>query len=167
MNNYITQVNAASRYFLILLCTTGLLSGCAGSGPIGTPHFDPTYSSTLEKEEQLLFSTLTELVVGTYMEAEIKSYPSYRGVLLLTSKRMLFAQWNEKQKRYEPLIWTAYSDIAQVKWFNNILLQYIAIIATDGSKFTYMLDRKDVDPAYAVLRGQIQKGHQVPHIDVH
>ena len=166
-NNSIIPVNAASLYLLILLCTAGLLSGCKSFGSIGTPHFDPTYSRTLEKEERLLFSTQAELVVGTYMETEIESYPSYRGVLLLTSERMLFTQWNEKQQRYEPLIWTAYSHITQVKKHNNILLQYIAYTAADDSKFTYMLDKNNVDPAYTVLQEQIQKNHPAPIPGVH
>ena len=71
----------------------------------------------------------------------------------------MFALWNEKQQRYEPSIWTDYPHIAQVKMHNNILLQYIAIVATDGSKFTYMLGKKSVDSAYAVLIEQIQKNH--------
>jgi hypothetical protein len=147
---------------LMLLCAPVLLSGCKNYGPIGTPNFDPTYSRTLEENEQLLFSAQTELVDGTYMEGEEKSYPSYDGVLLLTNKRMLFALWNENQQRYEPSIWTGYPYIAQVKMHNNILLQYIAIVATDGSKFTYMLAKKSVDSAYAILMEQIQKNHKVP-----
>ena len=147
---------------LILLCAAISLSGCKSYGPIGTPDFDPTYSRTLEKNEQLLFSAPAELVNGTYMEGEEESYPSYRGMLLLTNERMLFVLWNEKQQRYEPLIWTGYTYIAQVKMHNNILLQYIAIVATDGSKITYMLDKTSVDPAYAILMEQIQNSHKTP-----
>lgn len=147
---------------MLLLCVAILLTGCKSYGPVGTPNFDPTYSLTLEKNEQLLFSGWTELVNGTYMEGEEESHPSYLGVILLTNERMLFVQWNEKQQRYEPLIWTGYPYIAEVKMHNNILLQYIAMVATDGSKFTYMLDKKSVDSAYAILIEQIQKSHKVP-----
>ena len=147
---------------LILLCAAVLLSGCKSYGPIGTPNFDPTYSRTLEKNEQLLFSAPTELMMGTYMEGEEELFPLNRGVLLLTNERMLFAAWNEKQQRYEPSIWTGYPYIAQVKMHNNLLLQYIAIVAADGSKFTYMLGMKSVDPAYAILIEQIQNSHKTP-----
>ena len=150
---------------LILLCVAAMLSGCKSYGPIGAPNFDPTYSLTLEKNEQLLFSSWTELVDGTYMEGEEKSYPSYEGVLLLTNERMLFARWNEKQQRYEPSIWTGYPYIAQVKMHNNILMQYIAIVATDGSKFTYMLGEKSVDPAYAILMDHIQESHKAQIVE--
>lgn len=147
---------------LMLLWATVLLSGCKSYGPIGTLDFDPTYSRTLEKNEQLLFSAQTELVDGTYMEGEEKSYPSYDGVLLLTNERMLFALWNGKQQRYKPLLWTGYSNIAQIKMHNNILMQYIAIVATDGSKFTFMLGTKSVDSANTILMEHIQKNHKVP-----
>ena len=147
---------------LVLLFATMLLSGCKSHGPIGTPDFDPTYSLTLEQDERLLFSAQTELVDGTYMEGEEESHPSYSGVMLLTDERLLFARWNGKQQRYEPSLWTDYPSIAQVKMHNNILLQYIAIIATDGSKFTYMLGKKSVDPAYAVLMERMQMVHKVP-----
>ena len=50
---------------LILLCVAAMLSGCKSYGPIGAPNFDPTYSLTLEKNEQLLFSSWTELADGT------------------------------------------------------------------------------------------------------
>jgi hypothetical protein len=96
------------------------------------------------------------------MEEEHELFQSYRGVLLLTSERMLFAQWNEQQRRYKPVVWTGYPDIAKVKKHNNILLQYIAIIATDGSKFTYMLGTNNVDAAYGILMEQIQKVHKAP-----
>ncbi len=95
------------------------------------------------------------------MEGEEVSYPSYPGELLLTNEPMMFAQWNEKQQRYEPFLWTDYPYIAQVKMHNNILLQYIAIAATDGSKFTYMLGKQSVDPAYAILMEHIQN-HKAP-----
>jgi hypothetical protein len=147
---------------LLLLCATVLLSGCKNYGPIGTHEFDPTYSLTLEKNEQLLFSAWTELVDGTFMEGEEESHPSSEGVLLLTKERILFAIWNDKQQRYEPSLWADYTDIAQIKMHNNILLQYIAIVATDGSKFTFMLGTKSVDPAYAILMEHIQDGHKVP-----
>ena len=147
---------------LILLCATISLSGCKGYGPVGAHNFDPRYSRTLEKNEELLFSTPAVLVNGTYMEGEEELYPSYDGVLLLTSDRMLFAIWDEHQQRYDPLIWTSYSSIAQVKMHNNILLQYIAIVATDGSKFTYMLGKSVVDQAYAILMESIAKNHIVP-----
>ena len=55
---------------LILICVALLLSGCKSYGPIGAPDFDPTYKRTLEKNEQLLFSSWTVLVDGTYMEGE-------------------------------------------------------------------------------------------------
>jgi hypothetical protein len=96
------------------------------------------------------------------MEGEEEPHLSFDGVLLLTNERMLFVQWNEQQQRYEPSVWTGYPYIAQVKMHNNILLQYIAIIATDGSKFTYMLGKKSVDSAYAILMENIQKNHKVP-----
>jgi hypothetical protein len=146
----------------MLLCTSILLSGCMSYGPIGAPGFDPAYSRTLEKNEQLLFSSRTELVKGTYMQEEEELFPSYDGVLLLTNERMLFAIWNEQQQRYEPVVWTGYPYIAQVKKHNNVLLQYIAIIATDGSKFTYMLGESSVDPAYGILMEHIQKTHKAP-----
>ncbi len=158
---------AASRivalpWLVLLLGAALLLSGCKSYGPIGTPDFDPAYSRTLEKSEQLLFSAKTELENGTFMEGEEASIPSFDGVLLLTNERMLFALWNEQQQRYEPSLWTGYPYIAQVKMHNNILMQYIAIIATDGSKFTYMLDKQNVDQAYAILMEQIQKNHAAP-----
>jgi hypothetical protein len=161
--NYSVALHTTGLPWLgLLLCFVVLLSGCKSYGPIGTPGFDPAYSRTLEKNEQLLFSVQAEFVTGTYMEGEEESYPLYDGVLLLTSERMLFAQWNEQQQRYEPSIWTGYPYIAEVKMHNNILLQYIAIVATDGSKFTYMLGRKSVDSAYAILMENIQKSHKVP-----
>ena len=157
--NYFAVLRNAVLPWLVMLL---LLSGCRNYGPIDTPGFDPTYSRTLEKNEQLLFSAPARLVFGTYMEAEEESYPSYNGVILLTSERILFARWNKNQQRYEPSIWTGYPYIARVKKHNNILLQYIAIVATDGSKFTYMLGRKSVDPAYAILMEHVQTHHKVP-----
>lgn len=147
---------------LILLGAVVFLSGCKSYGPIGTPNFDPSYSRTLEKNEQLLYAARTELMIGTYMEGEEELFPLHPGMLLLTSERMMFAPWNEKQQRYEPTIWTDYPHIAQVKMHNNILLQYIAIIATDGNKFTYMLNPKSADAAYAVLMEKIGKSHPLP-----
>jgi hypothetical protein len=147
---------------LMLLCAAVLLSGCKSYGPIGTSNFDPNYGQTLEKNEQLLFSAPTELVDGTFMEGEQEARTSYLGVLLLTNERMLFARRNENQQRYEPSIWTGYSYIAQVKMHNNILLQYIAIAVTDGSKYTYLLGKQSIDPANAILMENIEKTHQVP-----
>jgi len=149
----------------ILLSTLMSLSGCKNYGPIGTADFDPSFSRTLEKNEKLLFSTNTNLVDGTYMEGEEEAYPFFSGVLLLTEERMLFAKWNGKQQRYEPSFWTGYAHIAQVKMHNNILLQYIAIIAKDGKKFTYMLNRESVDRAYAVLLERIGDNHEIPVTD--
>lgn len=143
---------------LLLLCATMLLSGCKSCksyGPIGTSNFDSTYSRTLETNEQLLFSSWAELVDGTFMEGELEAYPSYEGVLLLTDKRVLFAVWNKKQQRYEPALWTDYPNIAQLKMHNNIMLQYIAIVAEDGSKFSFMLGKQSVDSAYAILMEHI------------
>jgi hypothetical protein len=140
---------------MLVLCVAILLSGCSSYGPIGTPDFDPAYSRTLDKNEQLLFSSPTELVDGTFMEGEMAGYPSYEGVLLLTDKRVLFAAWNKKQQRYEPALWTGYANIAQLKMHNNILMQYIAIVAMDGSKFSFMLGKQSVDPAYAILMEHI------------
>lgn len=147
---------------LLILCAALLLHGCKSYGPIGTPNFDSTFSRTLEKNEQLLFSAQTDLVAGTYMEREEKLLPMRSGMLLLTDRRMMFTSWNESQQRYEPEIWTGYSSIARVKMHNNILLKYIAIIATDGSKFTYMLNSKTVEQANTVLMEQIQKRHKTP-----
>jgi hypothetical protein len=147
-----TGCSAMPRLRLLLLfCAAILLTGCKSYGPIGAPDFDPTYSRTLENDEQLLFSSWAELVDGTFMEGEMAQYPSYEGVLLLTDKRVLFAEWNAKQQRYVPALWTGYSGIAQLKMHNNILMQYIAIVAEDGSKFSFMLGRQSVDSAYAVL----------------
>jgi hypothetical protein len=129
---------------------------------MGAPNFDPAYSRTLEKSEQLQFSARTELVEGTYMEAEEVSYPSYEGVILLTNERVLFATWNEKQQRYEPSIWMGYDDIVLTKMHDNNLMQYIAIIANDGSKFTFMLNQNSVEPANAILLEHIQKFHKTP-----
>lgn len=156
--------NAASPWLgLVMLLSAALpLSGCISYGPIGATDFDPTFSRTLENNEQLLYSAKTELVNGTYMEGEEEIYPSYKGMLLLTTERMLFVIWDGNQQRYEPAIWTAYPYVAQVKMHNNILMQYIAIVATDGSKFTYMLDQSSVDTAYAILMENIQKGHKAP-----
>jgi hypothetical protein len=163
--SYSTVLRAASTLrlsLLMLLCTSILLSGCKAYGPIGTPDFDPGYTRTLQKNERLLFSSRAELLKGTYMEEEHELFQSYRGVLLLTNERMLFARWSEPQRRYEPVVWTAYPDIAKVKKHNNILLQYIAIIATNGSKFTCMLGTNTVDEAYGILMEQIQKIHNAP-----
>jgi hypothetical protein len=162
INYSAAQRNVTLLWLGLLLCAAVLLSGCKSYGPIGAPNFDPAYRHTLEKNEQLLFSAKTELENGTFMEAEETSIPSYDGVLLLTNERMLFAIWNEQQQRYEPSLWTGYPDIAKVKMHNTILMQYIAIIATDGSKFTYMLDKHNVDQAYAILMEHIQKNHLVP-----
>jgi len=153
-NNYpAASRNAAMSglSLILLLCAAMLLSGCKSYGPIGAPDFDPTYSRTLEKNEQLLFSSWTELVDGTFMEGELEAYPSYEGVLLLTDKRMLFAVWNKKQQRYEPALWTGYPNIVHLKMHNNNLLQYIAVVADDGSKFSFMLGKQSVDPAYAIV----------------
>lgn len=147
---------------LLILYAILLLQGCKSYGPIGTPDFDPTFSRTLEKNEQLLYSAQTNLVAGTFMEAEEKLYPVKSGMLLLTDKRMMFTFWNEKQRRYEPDIWMSYPAIGRVKMHNNILLKYIAIITTDGSKFTYMLNSKTVEQAHSVLLEQIQKIHKTP-----
>ncbi|MDH4283704.1 MAG: hypothetical protein OEV35_00140 [Gallionellaceae bacterium] len=145
---------------LLMLCAALILGGCKSYGPIGTQNFDPTFSRTLEKNEQLLFSAQTDLVAGTFMEREEKLLPMKSGMLLLTSRRMMFAFWNESQKRYEPEIWTDYPAIARVKMHNNVLLKYVAIITTDGSKFTYMLNSKTVEQANSVLTEQIQKAHK-------
>jgi hypothetical protein len=159
-----TSRNAALPWLglLLLLCAAVLLSGCKSYGPIGAPNFDPTYSQTLEKNEQLLFSAPTELVEGTFMEGEQEAHPSYIGVLLLTNERMLFALWNEKQQRYEPLIWTGYSYIAQVKMHNNILMQYIAVSIADGSKYTYLLGKHNVEFANTILMENIGKNQKAP-----
>lgn len=162
INYSVTVRTTALPWLGLLLCSALLLSGCKSYGPIGTPDFDPSYNRTLEKNEQLLFSVQTELVSDTFMEGEEEPHLSFDGVLLLTSERMLFVQWNQQQQRYEPSIWTSYPYIAQVKMHNNILLQYIAIVATDGSKFTYMLGKQSVDSAYAILMENIQKNHKVP-----
>ena len=146
---------ASPRIGLVLLCAALMLAACKSYGPIGTPDFDPTYGRTLEKNEQLLFSSWAELVDGTFMEGEMAAHPSYEGVLLLTDKRVLFAVWNDKQQRYRPALWTDYSGIAQLKMHNNNLLQYIAIVAADGSKFSFMLGKQTVDAAYAVLMEHI------------
>ena len=155
-------MNILQRSGWLLLIGVALLSGCRSYGPVGTADFDPTYSRTLEQDEQLLFASSGVLMAGTYMEGEEELYQEYSGMLLLTSERMMFALWNNKQQRYVPSIWTAYSDIARVKKHNNILLQYIAIVATDGSKFTYMLGSKSVEKAHAVLMERIGKNHKVP-----
>lgn len=147
---------------LILICVALLLSGCKSYGPIGAPDFDPTYKRTLEKDEQLLFSSWTELVDGTYMEGEQEARKSYDGVMLLTNDRIMFGQWNVKQQRYEPAVWTGYANIAQTKMHNNILMQYIAIVTTDGTKFTFMLDTKSVEAANAILLERINKTHENP-----
>lgn len=147
---------------LLILSAALLLHGCKSYGPIGAPDFDPTFSRTLEKNEKLLFSAQTDLVAGTYMEKEEKLLPMKGGMLLLTDRRMMFASWNGNQKRYEPEIWTDYPFISRVKMHNNVLLKYIAIIATDGSKFTYMLNSKTIEQANSILMEQIQKGHQNP-----
>jgi hypothetical protein len=156
------NISAATGYsnmprlgLLLLFCAAILLSGCKSYGPIGSPNFDPTYSRTLEKNEQLLFSSWAELIDGTFMEGELEAYPSYEGVLLLTDKRVLFAVWNKRQQRYEPALWSGYPDIAQLKMHNNNLLQYIAIVSEDGSKFSFMLGKQSVDSAYAVLMAHI------------
>lgn len=145
---------------LILIGVT--LSGCKSYGPLGAPDFDPTYKRTLEKNEQLLFSSWTELVDGTYMEGEQEARTSYEGVMLLTNDRIMFGQWNVKRQRYEPAVWTGYADIAKTKMHNNILLQYIAIATTDGTKFTFMLDPKSVEAANAILLEKINKAHHNP-----
>jgi hypothetical protein len=148
----VTRCSAMPRLSLLLLfCAAILLAGCKSYGPIGASNFDPTYSRTLENNEQLQFSSWAELVDGTFMEGEMALYPTYEGVLLLTDKRVLFAIWNTKQQRYEPVLWTGYSGIAQLKMHNNNLMQYIAIVAEDGSKFSFMLGKHNVDSAYAVL----------------
>jgi len=146
----------------MLLCASVPLSGCKSYGPVGSPDFDPTYSRTLEKNEQLMFAAQTELIDGTYMEGEEEAFPSYNGMMLLTSQRILFVRWNGIQLRYEPLIWAGYADIAQVKMHNNILLQYISYVATDGHKYTYMLGKNNVDQAYAILMACIQARHKIP-----
>ena len=147
---------------LILICVALLLSGCKSYGPIGAPDFDPTYKRTLEKNERLLFSSWTELVDGTYMEGEQEDRKSYEGVMLLTNDRIMFAQWNVKQQRYDPAVWTGYANIAQTKMHNNILMQYIAIATTDGTKFTFMLDPKSVESANAILLDKINQAHDNP-----
>ena len=141
-----------------LLILIGLtLSGCKSYGPLGAPDFDPTFKRTLEKNEQLLFSSWTDLVDGTYMEGEQEDRKSYEGVMLLTNERILFGQWNVKQQRYVPAIWTDYANIAQTKMHNNILMQYIAIVTTDGTKFTFMLDTKSVEAGNAILLEKINQ----------
>ena len=147
---------------LIVVCAALLLSGCKSYGPIGAPDFDPTYKRTLEKNEQLLFSSWTELVDGTYMEGEQEARKSYGGVMLLTNDRIMFGQWDVKQQRYVPAVWTGYANIAQTKMHNNILMQYIAIATTDGTKFTFMLDPKNVEAANAILLEKINKAHDNP-----
>jgi hypothetical protein len=146
----------------IVVSAALLLSGCKSYGPLGAPDFDPTFKRTLEKNEQLVFSSWTELVDGTYMEGEQEDRKSYEGVMLLTNERIMFGQWNVKQQRYEPAVWTAYADIAKTKMHNNILMQYIAIVTTDGTKFTFMLDPKSVEAANAILLEKINKAHDNP-----
>lgn len=156
-SRYSAALNAAmpGLSLVLLLCAAMLLPGCKSYGPIGTPDFDPAYSRTLEKNEQLLFSSWAELVDGTFMEGELEAYSSYEGVLLLTDKRVLFAVWNKRQQRYEPALWSGYTGIAQLKMHNTNLMQYIAIVATDGSKFSFMLGKQSVDSAYAILMEHI------------
>lgn len=159
--NYLLASRSLALTGLILF--GALISGCHSYGPIGSPNFDPAYSRTLEINERLLFTTPVGLVTGTYMEGEEdESFPAFTGMLLLTDQRVLFAQWNGKQQRYEPTIWTGYPYIAQVKMHNNVLLQYIAVAATDGSKMTYMLDKSSVESAYAILLEHVQKSHKAP-----
>ena len=162
LNHFSILSHLLWQNLLIVLCAALLLSGCKSYGPIGAPDFDPTYKRTLEKNEQLLFSSWTELVDGTYMEGEQEARKSYDGVMLLTNDRIMFAQWNVKQQRYEPAVWTGYANIAQTKMHNNILMQYIAIATTDGIKFTFMLDTKSVEAANAILLEKIKKAHENP-----
>lgn len=152
----------SGRGLLILICAAALLSGCKSYGPIGTPDFDPTYKRTLEKNEQLLYSSWTDLVDETYMEGEQENRVSYEGAMLLTSDRIMFAQWNEKKQRYIPAVWTGYADIARTKMHNNILMQYIAIMTTDGTKFTFMLGKKSVEAAYPILLEKIKENNKNP-----
>lgn len=145
--------------FLTLLCT---LIACQTLAPILASKPDGNYSRALEAGEKLLFSTATELVVGTYMESEFELYPTYRGTLLITSQRLLFVRWNEAQHAYEPLFWTIYPDMTLVKMEHNILLPFIALTAKDGKKFTYLMDKNSVQAAYQSLLEQIQLHHPAP-----
>jgi hypothetical protein len=143
---------------LTLLCT---LAACQTPAPILASKPDANVSRALEAGEKLLFSTATELVIGTYMESEIEAYPSYLGTLMVTSKRLLFVRWNEAQHAYEPLFWTIYPDMTQLKMENNLLLPFLAFNAKDGTKFTYLLDSKQMPTAYAELLQQLKQHHRI------
>ncbi len=164
MQSFLPSTSAVKRWLCmpVVLVAIGIFSGCTNYGPMGTSNFDPTYSRTLDKGETLRYSTMAEVIIGSYMEGEEEPHPSTMGVLLLTNERMMFAKWNGKEQRYEPVVWTDYPHIAQVKKHNNILLKYIAIVATDGSKFTYLLGSKSVEQAYDSLMESIRQNHRPP-----
>jgi hypothetical protein len=83
-------------YLVLSLCAAMLLAASMTYASIDTPNFDPTYSRTVEKDEQMLFSSWTDLIDCTSMEGELVAYPLYEGVILLTDKRVLFAVRNNK-----------------------------------------------------------------------
>ena len=145
---------------LLISLTILLISGCATRGPIGSELFDPTFQGVIEPDEKILFFAPSRIRIGSFMEGKMRSFPEAPGILIMTQQRWLFVVWKDRKRNYEPLGWISYGDIKRVKKHNNILLQYIALMGSDGSKNTYVLSPENTEKAHALLVEQIKLQYQ-------
>lgn len=133
-----------------------LLSACSTPGPMGKAGFDESFARTIEIEETLEHYVRCHVNAGTYMEGEMALFAVHKGVLVVTDKRLIFAQWNSDEHYYQPQMWIHYKDIKRLKKQNDTLLQYIAIEGPDNSKNTYNLPGNDVEIIYKKIMDQIK-----------
>ncbi|MEH6629144.1 MAG: hypothetical protein V7739_22155 [Motiliproteus sp.] len=140
----ITQIAAA---LLVLL-----LGGCASNGPINSPEFDNRFTGVISKTENIFLYSSAEVRVGTYMEDEIILVDSYQGVMVLTNYAIRFLYWDAEVKDYSVQIDLPYRDLKQAKYgFNTLIPSYVAVRATNGESFAFMLDDEVVKLAYRFL----------------
>jgi hypothetical protein len=86
------------------------------------------------------------------MEDEIKLVDSYRGVMVLTNYAIRFLYWDAGVGGYRVQIDLPYKDLKQAKYgYNTLIPSYIAVRATNGESFAFMLDDEVVKLTYRFL----------------
>ncbi|MEH6823669.1 MAG: hypothetical protein V7629_07175 [Motiliproteus sp.] len=136
-----------------------LLNGCASKGPINSPNFDNRFTEIISSAENILLYSPTQVRVGTYMEAEIKMIPSYNGVMVLTNHAIRFLHWDAEEKNYRIQVYLPYTDLKQAKYeFNTLISSFVAVRATNGEAFAFMLSDEMIKLTYRFLM-MGQAGH--------
>lgn len=129
-----------------------LLSGCTSKGPINSLKFDNRFTGVISSAENILLYGPTEVRVGTYMENEIKMVPSYNGVMVLTNHAIRFLHWDAEEKNYRVQVHLPYTDLKQAKYeFNTLISSFVAVRATNGDAFAFMLSDEMVKVTYRFL----------------